>query len=139
MKKKTLVTALLAGVFSVSACSQTTNTSNAAPSAPMKTESASMAAPAAASATVKKAEGVWIDVRSADEFKQGHLEGAVNVPHEQIASEIAKISPDKNAPVNLYCRSGRRAEVALQELKKLGYTNVTNHGGYDDLVKQGLR
>ena len=61
----------------------------------------------------EKAKGVWIDVRSAEEFK--------------------------NAPINLYCRSGRRAEAALPELKNAGYTNVTNHGGYEDLVKKGLK
>ena len=42
-------------------------------------------------------------------------------------------------PINLYCRSGRRAEAALTELKNAGYTNVTNHGGYEDLVKKGLK
>lgn len=86
-----------------------------------------------------KAKGVWIDVRTAEEFAQGHLQDAVNIPVERITDEIKKISPDKNAPVNLYCRSGRRAEVALQALKKEGYTNVTNHGGYEDLVKKGLK
>lgn len=86
-----------------------------------------------------KAKGVWIDVRTAEEFAQGHLQDAVNIPVERITAEIKKISPDKNAPVNLYCRSGRRAEVALQALKKEGYTNVTNHGGYEDLVKKGLK
>ena len=109
---------------------------------------ASQAAPAKKAAHAKKAApmkkataaaGVWIDVRSPEEFNEGHLQGAVNVPHEQIASQIARISPDKNAPVNLYCRSGRRAEVALQELKKLGYTNVTNHGGYQDLLNKGVK
>ena len=86
-----------------------------------------------------RAKGVWIDVRSADEFKQGHLSNAINVPHDKIAQQIAQIEPNKNAPINLYCRSGRRAEVALQELKKLGYNQVINHGGYDDLIKQGLK
>ena len=65
--------------------------------------------------------------------------GAVNIPHDQIVERIKSVSPDKNAPVNLYCRSGRRAEAALTELKKAGYTNVTNHGGYEDLVKKGLK
>ena len=88
---------------------------------------------------VAKARGVWIDVRSEEEFKSGHLQGSVNIPHEQIVERIKSVSPDKNAPVNLYCRSGRRAEVALAELKKAGYTNVTNHGGYEDLVKKGLK
>ena len=87
----------------------------------------------------EKAKGVWIDVRSAEEFNAGHLQNAVNIPHDQILARIQAVSPDKNAPVNLYCRSGRRAEAALTELKNAGYTNVTNHGGYEDLVKKGLK
>ena len=87
----------------------------------------------------EKAKGIWIDVRSAEEFNSGHLQNAVNIPHDQIIEGIKSVSSDKNAPINLYCRSGRRAEVALNELKKAGYTNVTNHGGYDDLVKKGLK
>ena len=87
----------------------------------------------------EKAKGVWIDVRSAEEFNAGHLQDAVNIPHDQILARIQAVSPDKNAPVNLYCRSGRRAETALTELKNAGYTNVINHGGYEDLVKKGLK
>ena len=87
----------------------------------------------------EKAKGIWIDVRSAEEFNSGHLQNAVNIPHDQIIEGIKSVSSDKNASINLYCRSGRRAEVALNELKKAGYTNVTNHGGYDDLVKKGLK
>ena len=87
----------------------------------------------------EKAKGVWIDVRSAEEFNAGHLQDAVNIPHDQILARIQAVSPDKNAPVNLYCRSGRRAEAALTELKNAGYTNVTNHSGYEDLVKKGLK
>ena len=87
----------------------------------------------------EKAKGIWIDVRSAEEFNSGHLQNAVNIPYDQIIEGIKAVSSDKNAPINLYCHSGRRAEVALNELKKAGYTNVTNHGGYDDLVKKGLK
>lgn len=87
----------------------------------------------------EKAKGVWIDVRSAEEFNAGHLQDAVNIPHDQILARIQAVSPDKNAPINLYCRSGRRAEAALTELKNAGYTNVINHGGYEDLVKKGLK
>ena len=87
----------------------------------------------------QKAPGVWIDVRSAEEYQQGHLTGAINLTHTEIAQRISEVAPDKNQPINLYCRSGRRAEMALNELKKLGYSNVTNHGGYDDLIKAGLK
>ena len=87
----------------------------------------------------EKAKGVWIDVRSAEEFNAGHLQGAVNIPHDKIVEGVKAIGSDKDAPINLYCRSGRRAEAALTELKNAGYTNVTNHGGYEDLVKKGLK
>ena len=86
-----------------------------------------------------KAKGIWIDVRTPEEFKEGHLKDAVNIPVDQIGARIGSVSPDKSAPVNLYCRSGRRSEVALQELEKMGYTNVTNHGGYQDLLQKGLK
>lgn len=87
----------------------------------------------------EKVKGVWIDVRSAEEFNAGHLQDAVNIPHDKIIEGVKAIGSDKDAPINLYCRSGRRAEIALTELKNAGYTNVTNHGGYEDLVKKGLK
>lgn len=87
----------------------------------------------------EKAKGVWIDVRSAEEFNAGHLQDAVNIPHDKIVEGVKAIGSDKDAPINLYCRSGRRAEAALTELKNAGYTNVTNRGGYEDLVKKGLK
>ena len=87
----------------------------------------------------EKAKGVWIDVRSAEEFNAGHLQNAVNIPHDKIIEGVKALGSDKDAPINLYCRSGRRAEASLTELKNAGYTNVINHGGYEDLVKKGLK
>ena len=87
----------------------------------------------------EKAKGVWIDVRSAEEFNAGHLQDAVNIPHDKIIEGVKALGSDKDALINLYCRSGRRAEAALTELKNAGYTNVINHGGYEDLVKKGLK
>ena len=78
-------------------------------------------------------------MRSAEEFNAGHLQDAVNIPHDKIIEGVKALGSDKDAPINLYCRSGRRAEAALTELKKAGYTNVTNYGGYEDLVKKGLK
>lgn len=88
---------------------------------------------------LKKPAGVWIDVRSAEEYAKGHFQSAVNVPHETIANHIKMIEPNKNAPIHLYCRSGRRAEVARKTLLDMGYTNVINHGGYQALYDKGYR
>lgn len=76
---------------------------------------------------------IWIDVRSAEEFNSGHLPGAVNIVHTDIAEKIASVTQDKNAEIKLYCRSGRRSGLAEAELKKLGFTNVHNAGGYEEL------
>ncbi|AFU18211.1 rhodanese-like domain-containing protein [Actinobacillus suis] len=91
------------------------------------------------SVTVEKAQGVWIDVRTAEEFAAGHIEGAINIPVEQIGAKIHQLTEDKDAPIHLYCRSGRRADIALTELQKLGYRQVTNHGGYQDLLHKGIK
>ena len=111
----------------------------AAMTAPLAASAASMSETEKAVTQQANTKGVWIDVRSAEEFNAGHLQDAINIPHDQILERIQSVSPDKDAPVNLYCRSGRRAEVALNALKKAGYTNVTNHGGYEDLVKKGMK
>lgn len=87
----------------------------------------------------QKAEGIWIDVRSVAEYQQGHLENALNITNEHIGEKIPTIAPNKDTPIHLYCRSGSRAEVVKTTLTNMGYTNVTNHGGYDDLIKQGLK
>lgn len=79
------------------------------------------------------ADKIWIDVRSAEEFQAGHLEGAVNIVHTEIAAKIATVTQDKDAEIQLYCRSGRRSGLAEAELKKLGFTNVHNAGGYEAL------
>ena len=75
---------------------------------------------------------VLIDVRSAEEYASGHLRGAVNIPHDRITDEIGSVAADKSARIILYCRSGRRAETALNALKSAGYENVSNYGGLED-------
>ncbi len=79
------------------------------------------------------ADPIWIDVRSAEEYQQGHLPGAIHLPHTDIASRIHEVTQDKNAKIQLYCRSGRRSGLAAAELKKLGFNHVENAGGFEAL------
>ena len=79
---------------------------------------------------------IWIDVRTKEEYDSGHLADAVNIPYEQIADKIAQVTQDKNAVIQLYCRSGRRSGIALESLKALGFSKVTNAGGYEALKAQ---
>ncbi len=82
------------------------------------------------------AKEVLIDVRTPEEFASGHLEGAINIDHSRIGQDIAKVPVAKDDTVLLYCRSGRRSEIALQTLQKMGYSKAQNYGGMEEARKR---
>jgi phage shock protein E len=73
-----------------------------------------------------------IDVRTADEFASGHLAGALNIDVEGADFAGAVASLDKAGTYVLYCRSGHRAGIALDTMKSLGFTKLTNAGAIAD-------
>lgn len=74
-----------------------------------------------------------VDVRTPMEFGEGHLKGAVNIDVED-PNFVAKVEAlDKSGDYILYCHSGRRAGIALEEMRQLGFTgNLVNAGGFAD-------
>ena len=75
---------------------------------------------------------IILDVRRPDEFAEGHIPGAINIPNEEIGTvEIAELS-QKSQMILVYCRSGRRSKEASEKLVKLGYTNIVEFGGILD-------
>jgi rhodanese-related sulfurtransferase len=70
-----------------------------------------------------------LDVRSADEFKAGFIEGAVNVNITDVPANLAQLPADKAAPIVVLCASGHRGAIVMMYLRMLGYTNVRNLGG----------
>ena len=75
---------------------------------------------------------IILDVRRPDEYAEGHIPGAINVPNEEIGTaEIAEL-PDKSQLILVYCRSGRRSKEASEKLTGLGYTNIVEFGGILD-------
>ena len=78
-------------------------------------------------------DAIIVDVRHDDEYKAGHIPGAVLLTMETITAETAaKVLPDKNQMILIYCRSGRRSKIAAQNLLDLGYTNLIEFGGILD-------
>jgi phage shock protein E len=78
----------------------------------------------------------WVDVRTADEFRQQHVNGAANIPYEEIDTGVASLGLEKDAVIYLYCGSGRRAGIAKESLDALGYTGVVNVGGLETALAE---
>lgn len=71
---------------------------------------------------------VLLDVRTREEYSQGHIPGSVNLPLQAMAGGEA-VPGGKDAPLFLYCHSGARSARAARFLARMGYTNVKNIGG----------
>ena len=71
---------------------------------------------------------VLLDVRTPDEYRQGHIPGSKNVPLQSI-SKVAGMIDNKSTPIFVQCLSGVRSRQAAAILKQMGYTNVKNIGG----------
>ncbi len=82
------------------------------------------------------ADTYWIDVREADEFATGHHPEAVNIPYESIGERIGEVTGEKHADIRVYCRSGKRSGVAKATLESLGFTQVINEGGVEDVLSK---
>lgn len=87
----------------------------------------------AAVTALQSPDTLLIDVRTAEEFAAGALPNAERMGHEQIASQISALAPDKDTAIVLYCQSGRRSGIAEESLRAMGYSNLINAGGYEEL------
>ena len=79
-----------------------------------------------------KTNALLIDVRTLEEYQNGFIAGAVNIPYDEIESKISNFTNQKNKPLYLYCRSGRRSKEASSKLVELGYSNIVEFGGILD-------
>lgn len=75
---------------------------------------------------------VILDVRTQEEYDQGHIPGAVLIPDYEIEAKAEEVLTDKDQQILVYCRSGRRSKNAAQILVELGYTNIKEFGGILD-------
>ena len=72
-----------------------------------------------------------VDVRTPEEYREGHIPGSINVPLQQIEYIELEVA-EKNTPLYVYCRSGARSRQATALLKEIGYEDVHNIGGILD-------
>lgn len=70
--------------------------------------------------------GILIDVRSPQEYREGHLKGAILIPEYEIIKRCKNELPEKDQLIVLYCEAGMRSRKARRKLRRMGYTNVYN-------------
>lgn len=75
---------------------------------------------------------IILDVRTHEEYNEGHIPGAICIPNETIGSGDLSALPDKDQLILVYCRSGNRSKQASEKLVLLGYTNIVEFGGIRD-------
>ena len=75
---------------------------------------------------------IILDVRTQEEYDEGHIPGAIVISHEKIEEKAEEVLTDKNQLILVYCRSGRRSKIAAEVLVELGYTNIKEFGGIID-------
>lgn len=104
-----------------------------------------MALPAGSALASQRADAAWeliesgalvVDVRTPEEFAQGHLDNAINIPLDTVETGFAHIAKDSSIVV--YCRSGNRSSMAMQSLVQQGFINIHNGGGLSEMQQAQL-
>ena len=90
----------------------------------------SIAAPELAARIAANDAPFILDVRTDGEFKDGHVPGAVHIPHTALEERIAELTVDKDEPIVVYCRTGGRAGMATEILTAQGFTGVIELEGH---------
>ena len=75
---------------------------------------------------------IILDTRAQEEFDEGHIPGAIVLPHDEVLEKAESVLPNKDQLILVYCRSGRRSKLAAEDLVTLGYTNIREFGGIID-------
>lgn len=75
---------------------------------------------------------IILDVRTEDEFADGHIPNAILIPDYDIEARAEAELPDKKQLILVYCRSGHRSKNAAEKLAEMGYSNVKEFGGIID-------
>ena len=121
---------LLVAILALAGCSKSE------PSKPPPAPAASSKDPATARKLIASG-AIVIDVRTPEEFADGHLPTATNIPLQDLSARLSEVEVlaghDKSRPVVVYCAAGGRARQAKVALDGAGYSHVVNGGGLDDL------
>lgn len=135
-KKQWLLALITAGILAaaLSACGRekSSQDTKSAQEDTMQTEYKKITAEEAKERMDKDDQIIILDVRTEEEYHEGHIPQAMVIPNEMISTEPLEELPDKDQEILVYCRSGNRSAQAAKKLIKAGYTQVYDFGGMND-------
>jgi rhodanese-related sulfurtransferase len=87
----------------------------------------------------KEKDVIILDVRTPQEYQEGHISNAINIPVQILGQQLDKLKNFKDKKILVYCRSGHRSAIASQILDRAGFKNVYNlKGGLFEWKASGL-
>lgn len=135
MKKALLLAMITITLLTVTACSSSNSKKDNSIDHPSSEQTAILEEISAEDAMemMENEDNVLIlDVRTEEEFSEGHIKGAVLIPDYEITEKAEELIKDKSTTILIYCRSGRRSALAAKSLSDLGYTAIYDFGGIID-------
>ena len=124
MKRIVVIMLIICMIFSMTGCGDSVEG--------MDTGYAQITAEEAKQIIDTESDYVILDVRTQEEYDEGHIPGAILIPDYEITERAETELTDKNQIILVYCRSGNRSKDASADLAELGYTNVKEFGGIND-------
>ena len=132
MKKLTYASLLFSALLMLTSCAPAPDTATEEnEQAVVQAEYIKISA-AEAKAMIDNEDVIILDVRTQEEFEESRIEGALLIPDYEIKELAEDLLPDKEATILVYCRTGRRSELASRALIEMGYQNVYDFGGIVD-------
>jgi len=83
---------------------------------------------------IKGSDTSFVDVRTVAEFNTGHVEGAINIPLDELPERYKEIELLGRKPVVFYCRSGARSGLAVSMMHQKGFQHIYNGGGVEEVI-----
>jgi phage shock protein E len=127
MKKLMPLLVVAAIIACLTACLGTAKKSSALPADPAAHPYASYDKLASLVSGQGSVPYLLLDVRAAEEYAEGHIKSAVNLPYDRIVAGTPDVPKDRL--IIVYCRSGRRSALAAESLQKLGFSDIADFGG----------
>ena len=121
--------AVIAVVLFTTGCSSQPPAKSGTPSAATEGTYQKIAAATVKERLDKGEKLIIVDVRTKEEYDGGHIPNSLLIPYDEIEKKGPALLTDKNAAIIVYCRTGRRSEIAAKALIGMGYTNVADMGG----------